>query len=559
MSDPSQPLRSRFGRAFGQSSALDRGAGASDVVQDRLAFFGRVGATIGIAIFVVMNVSRYIFDDMTVTECVTRRSNNGFVLSLAAFAASWMICRRPKRLHSTTLLGLDVLTVFLVTLGVTARAAAEVGAATAPFITILAVTNVILLRSVIIPSSAKRTLAIGITCAFPPAIHASTDTQFLITFLPGAETGFKLTMFWVWSSIGIVISTITSYVIWGLRKKVSAARQLGQYRIEEKLGEGGMGEVYRASHAMLRRPTAVKLIRHEATDDEGLERFEREVQATSGLAHPNTIAIYDYGRTPEGVFYYAMEYLEGTDLEELIKSDGPLPPGRVAYVMQQVCGSLSEAHEAGLIHRDIKPANIYLCPRGGRHDVVKVLDFGLVKDVGDTPDPQLTSVDTVTGTPLFMSPEGLRAPETVDARSDIYAVGAVAYHLVTGKFPFQADTFLDLCSEILHAEPKPPSSRGIPGVPSDLETLIMSCLARGADDRPQSARGLQEDFSHLACVSEWEEKDAHAWWLENHERFEREPVKESSEKTVATDLDTIVVDYVERSPDDSATGAEATP
>src|SRR5262249_14250974 len=208
-----------------------------------------------------------------------------------------------------------------------------------------------------------------------------------------------------------------------LQQAVAAATQLGQYTLEEKLGEGGMGAVYRARHSLLRRPTAIKMISSANLGESALARFEREVQTTSQLNHPNTIAIYDYGRTPEGVFFYAMEYLEGTNLDDLVERFGPLPEGRVIHLLRQVCGSLAEAHGKGLIHRDIKPANILLTCRGGVADFVKVLDFGLVKAVGGSGDQaRLTKSDAMVGTPLYLSPEAIERPASVDLRTDIYAI-----------------------------------------------------------------------------------------------------------------------------------------
>ena len=198
-------------------------------------------------------------------------------------------------------------------------------------------------------------------------------------------------------------------IIFGLQK-------LGQYTLGEKIGEGGMGVVYKASHAMLRRPTAIKLLRPEKAGEESVLRFEREVQLTSRLSHPNTIAIYDYGRTPDGVFYYAMEYLTGITLTELIKGDGPQAEERVIHLLAQICGSLAEAHEAGLVHRDIKPGNIMLCVRGGMYDVVKVLDFGLVREVDRSEDTEVTNVTSITGTALYIAPEVITVGSTIDAR-----------------------------------------------------------------------------------------------------------------------------------------------
>ena len=243
-----------------------------------------------------------------------------------------------------------------------------------------------------------------------------------------------------------------SQTIYGLRKAVSDIRRLGQYTLEEKLGEGGMGVVYRASHAMLRRPTAIKLLLPDRAGKDALTRFEREVRRTAMLTHPNTVTVFDYGRTTDGVFYYAMELLEGASLDEIVEVDGPQPEERVIHLLEQAAASLAEAHDAGLIHRDVKPGNILVVDRGGISDLVKVVDFGLVKDVGfrargeATSEPALTMADTITGTPLYMAPETVTAPETVDARADLYALGAVGYWLLTGTHVFGGKSIIEVCA-----------------------------------------------------------------------------------------------------------------
>ena len=244
-----------------------------------------------------------------------------------------------------------------------------------------------------------------------------------------------------------------------LRKAILAAKHLGQYTLDEKIGSGGMGWVYRARHALLRRPTAVKVLDPAKVSHLAVTRFEREVQLTSQLTNPNTVAIYDYGRTPEGVFFYAMEYLDGINLEDLVNRFGPLPEGRVVSILRQVCGSLAEAHGMGLVHCDIKPANILLCHRGGVPDFVKVLDFGLAKAVGAESQAGLNSADSITGTPLYLSPESIERPDAVDARTDLYALGAVGYFLLTGTPVFRGATIAEVCGQHLRAQPEPPSQR----------------------------------------------------------------------------------------------------
>jgi eukaryotic-like serine/threonine-protein kinase len=319
-------------------------------------------------------------------------------------------------------------------------------------------------------------------------------------------------------AIVVAIAVAFSRTIYGLRKAVSDIRRLGQYTLEKKLGEGGMGVVYRASHGMLRRPTAIKLLLPERAGKDSLVRFEREVRRTAMLTHPNTVIVYDYGRTTEGVFYYAMELLEGAALDEVVEIDGPQPEERVIHFLEQAAGSLAEAHDAGLIHRDVKPGNILVVDRGGISDLVKVVDFGLVKEIGPSTDgtktsePALTAANTITGTPLYIAPETLIAPETVDARADIYALGAVGYWLLTGTHVFGGKTILEVCAHHLNSVPEPPSARLGAPVSADLETLLLACLAKRREDRPASAHLLRERLRACAAAGRWTNARAAAWW-----------------------------------------------
>lgn len=305
------------------------------------------------------------------------------------------------------------------------------------------------------------------------------------------------------------------YVYRVVRREREAATggQFGQYTLEEKLGEGATGVVYRARHALLRRPTAIKVLHAERqSDTRAMRRFEREVQLTSRLMHHNTVAVYDYGRTADGVFYYAMELIDGVTLATLVDRVGPLPAARAMYILAQVCGSLHEAHEQGLIHRDIKPANVMLCEQGAEHDVVKVVDFGLVKDMDDG-SSSLSRADALTGTPLYASPEAMRGAHEVEPRSDLYSLGAVAYYLVSGERVFDGETVMEVCSKHLTDEPIPPSLR-VDGldVPADLERLIMSCLAKRPADRPASAHALREALRGCADYGAWGQAEAAQWW-----------------------------------------------
>jgi serine/threonine protein kinase len=273
-----------------------------------------------------------------------------------------------------------------------------------------------------------------------------------------------------------------------------------------------MGSVYRARHAFLRRPTAVKMLNADIVTEATLARFEREVQLTSRLCHPNTIAVYDYGRTPEGVFYYAMEYLDGISLEDLVKECGPLPEGRVIAILQQVCGSLAEAHAIGLIHRDIKPANIVLTFRAGLADFVKVLDFGLVKAVNADEEAKLTQANVTLGTPNYMSPEAVELPDSVSVLSDVYAVGAVGYFLLTGSPVFSGKTVMEICMKHVRTKPDSPSARLGRPVSPGLEGLILRCLAKNPKNRPPGTRALAEELERLEPTGPWTRADADAWW-----------------------------------------------
>ena len=293
------------------------------------------------------------------------------------------------------------------------------------------------------------------------------------------------------------------------------AKHLGQYRLEERIGAGAMGVVYKGHHAMLRRPTAIKMLNVDKVNDASIQRFEREVQITCQLNHPSTVAIYDYGRTPEGVFYYAMEYLDGIDLQVLVDKYGPQPEGRVIRILQAICGSLYEAHSLGLVHRDIKPANIMLNRRGGESDVVKVLDFGLVRALDEA--KQARQSGGLAGTPLYMSPEAIQTPDSVDARSDLYAVGAVGYFLLTGQPVFNATSLVELCQQHVVAQPDTPSARLGRAVSAELEAALLACLEKSRAKRPQTARDLAALLDRAPTARQWTLADAEAWWG-RHER-----------------------------------------
>jgi serine/threonine-protein kinase len=307
-----------------------------------------------------------------------------------------------------------------------------------------------------------------------------------------------------------------AYLANTMRVRSREARQFNQYRLRNKIGSGGMGEVYHAEHRLLKRACALKLIRSEqAGNPRSLERFEHEVRATALLSDPNIVEVYDYGRTEDGTFFYVMEYLRGLNLEDLVSRHGPVPPGRVIYLLRQACQALAEAHADGLIHRDLKPANIFAAKRGRRFDFVKVLDFGLVERVAAQNDPGPSPRRTVCGSPQFMAPEQITGDRAVDQSCDLYALGGVAYALLTGRPPFAGETAAQLMEAHVH-HPVVPPSRHRPDIPPDLEQVVLRCLAKDPGERFRSAEELDTVLSACASANEWDARQAGRWW----EKFE---------------------------------------
>jgi tRNA A-37 threonylcarbamoyl transferase component Bud32 len=308
------------------------------------------------------------------------------------------------------------------------------------------------------------------------------------------------------------VATLASHTLYGLRRRVHGAARLGNYVIERELGRGGMGAVYLARHTLICRPTAVKVL--EAPASQGaiaMSRFEQEVRVSATLTHPNTIQIHDYGRTPAGVFYYAMEYLEGLDLQRFVERFGPLEPARAIFVLRQVCGSLGEAHARGIVHRDVKPSNIFLTQRGGLYDFVKILDFGLAKELHGLGDSALTKPGLIFGTPRYMAPEAVYG-QPLDARSDIYNLGCVAYCLLTGRHLFGDSSSMELIVDHARTVPLRPSAVSEVPLPEDLENVIMRCLEKRPEDRYQSVAELDAALAALGDAGGWDHARAREWW-----------------------------------------------
>jgi serine/threonine protein kinase len=391
-------------------------------------------------------------------------------------------------------------------------------------------------RAVLIPSTATRTLVLSSIAAVPLLLVSFVFHE--PALMPGFTPGFLKLLISVnallWLVLSVSLATVTSLTIYGLRQQVKAATEIGQYTLEEKIGAGGMGEVWKARHRMLIRPAAVKLVTaRELGSAPGrdpelrLRRFEREARATAGLKSPHTVQLYDFGVTDDGTLYYVMELLDGMDLDTLIDRFGPVPAERAIHLLLQVCASLDDAHQNGLVHRDIKPANIVVSRFGAAWDFVKVLDFGLVKLESARQGEQnarLTEETSVSGTPGFIAPEVVLG-EKSDHRVDIYSLGCVAYWLVTGKLVFEGPGAVKVMSDHIHTAPTPPSSRANQPIPSELDTLILECLEKDPNKRPASASALQSRLQAIPIAVPWTHERAERWWGQNApERASKRPV-----------------------------------
>jgi eukaryotic-like serine/threonine-protein kinase len=374
---------------------------------------------------------------------------------------------------------------------------------------VLLILNALLLgRAALVPSEPRRTAWISI--ASVAAVPAVAFLLFRGTASRALPVGSAVTQATLWAAFTVVLATLISNVTFHLRRSIARVRRLGQYRLLEKIGEGGMGVVYRAEHEMLKRPTAVKLLAPQSAGEKNLRRFEREARLTARLTNPHTVTVYDFGRTPEGAFYYVMEYLDGLDLERLVREEGPLPAGRVLNILRQVCEALEEAHALGLIHRDIKPANILLSEWGGIADYAKVVDFGLVKDV-TAEEARLTRDDVFPGTLQYLAPETIQDGNATDPRSDLYALGAAAYYLLTSTPLFDGRP-IEIIQSHLNASPQPLSARLGRPVPDKLERVVLACLEKDPNLRPQSAKELADRLASCDDVEPWTAEEAWRWW-----------------------------------------------
>jgi serine/threonine-protein kinase len=376
-------------------------------------------------------------------------------------------------------------------------------------------TIVILVASMIMPTTPGKMFAASIAAASTDplavwfahlrGVDVPSALNTLVLFLPNYACA--------------VVAIVPPYALRRIGRRLRQAQELGSYQIGELLGRGGMGEVWRAKHRLLARPAAIKLVRPEvlgaSTDVEAraaLRRFEREAQATAALSSPHTIGVFDFGATHDGAFYYVMELLSGRDLDSLVREFGPLPADRVLYLLRQVCHSLADAHARGMVHRDIKPANIYVCRMGLDYDFVKVLDFGLVKISRSASSQQTITIDpTTSGTPAFMAPEMILGDRDIDRRADVYALGCVAYYLLTGELVFDADTPMNMLLHHVQTQPLPPSQRTELPISKELDDLVLACLEKDPNRRPQDAGQLFR-MAHQCSCEGWNGDAAKHWW-----------------------------------------------
>jgi hypothetical protein len=490
-------------------AALGNPTGLEDAdafLRARVRIFAACGFWFPLGIWIYWTVYHYADGDL---DALTTPSDFAQLLVALVCGSVWLVLRQPRSaavvhsLEGGLTLGLTLSFAALVATSVPANQEELVIAWTN------ATSMTLLIRAVLVPSTARRSMLLGVL-AFGSMLAASLTVTEAPAFERWDMTPANYVV--IWGTCFLALTVLTSRVIYGLQARVREALELGQYKLLEKIGEGGMGVVYRAEHRLLKRTTAVKLLSAERAGKGSLERFEREVKETSRLQHPNTVAIFDYGHSPDGVFYYAMEYLEGLDLEELIALEGAQPPGRVVHLLAQASHALAEAHAAGLIHRDVKPANLILTDRGGVADMLKVVDFGLVKDVSSDAPVNVSRAGAILGTPHYMAPEAVSAPERIDARADLYALGAVGYFLLTGEHVFEGESLVAICAKHLHDPPVPPSERAGRELPRDLEAAILACLAKAPGDRPADADELRTMLLACECAREWGGAEARAWW-----------------------------------------------
>lgn len=446
------------------------------------------------------------------------------VTAVAASLLMFAIARHPTLSEAWILragLGYEVVVSFAIAFGssYTAYQSAAAGDLTIDRVGLTWVIPWMIFFTVLVQASVREVLPALLLSASAPAVAFGVEVA--VGRAPMISAGQYFLLFILPNLMGVAMTYIAARIVHELGLDVQRAHDLGSYRLESRLGQGGMGEVWRATHHTLARPAAIKIIRPDALDSEPEQarlaavRFEREAQAIASLQSRNTVQLYDFGRTQDGTLYYVMELLDGMDLEEMVRRDGAMPPSRVVHILLQACASLAEAHRRGVIHRDVKPANIYLCREAFESDVVKILDFGLAKRIVPTPAPGAsvdTRSDVIAGTPAYLAPEAISGTGTLDGRSDLYSLGCVAYWLLTGHLVFETDSAMGMMAAHLERVPTPPGALSPFKVPALLDELIMQCLSKSPDARPLSAEEVSSRLAAVELEAPWTSKDAAHWW-----------------------------------------------
>ncbi len=501
-------------------AGLDTWAG-SQFVQERLALLGKTVFLLSFGFFAIINGVLLAGAGIGILPALVTQANVMHFLSSSLMAVLWAIARvRPWSLRTLGIL--DCASVLLPGVGLAMMAAQPDEKQLMNGLFALAVT--MMARAVLIPSTATRTFCLSGLASVP--LLAVSFIFHQPAAVPGLSPGLLKALIsvhaFLWLTLSTSLSTVMSRTIYGLRQQVKEAADIGQYTLEAKIGSGGMGEVWRARHRMLIRPAAVKLVTaQELGSTSGrdshlrLRRFEREARATAGLKSPHTVQLYDFGVTDDGTLYYVMELLDGMDLDTMVERFGPVTAERAIHLLSQVCASLDDAHQNGLIHRDIKPANIVVSRIGTDWDFVKVLDFGLVKLESKQQSDEslrLTAEGNLSGTPAFIAPEVVLGAQPTDHRVDIYSLGCVAYWLVTGKLVFEGPGAVRVMADHVHTPPVPPSSRSELPIPPELDALILACLEKDPSKRPASASALQLRLSAIPIATPWTSERAERWW-----------------------------------------------
>jgi serine/threonine-protein kinase len=509
-----------FTENSGSSAVIERGLDTSngvDFVRERLALVGKTLFLVSFGFYLFLLASMVLVGGAPFVAVVKGPVALGHLAASWTMGLLWLLARRV-RLSRRSLGGLDAIGIVVACGFLSLMTINDEGQILQ---VLLALTVTVMIRAILVPSRPGRTMVVT-ALAFLPTVVVCIVRHDPTALLPGFSAGYQkqyMTLNTIlWSILGTTLATITSRVTYGLRKQVAEANELGQYVLEEKIGGGGMGEVWRARHRLLIRPASIKLIRPQVSGDPELllRRFEREARATAALKSPHTVQLFDFGATEDGRLYYVMELLDGLDLDTLVRQYGPLPPERVVHLLRQVCSSLQDAHGNGLVHRDIKPANVVVSRAGTTFDFAKVLDFGLVKldtarNDGDDA-VKLSTEDSTSGTPAFMAPEVVLGVADTDHRVDLYALGCVGYWLLTGKLIFEGRSVVEMMFHHAHTPPTRPSTRSELPIPAALEDLLMECLEKDPARRPTSAEAVSTRLDAVSLESAWTVERAERWW-----------------------------------------------